>query len=231
MAVGRRYGGIRLTTSPFNRISPESGSRKPPMRLRSVVFPQPDGPSSVTNSPRATLNETELRARVAPKALPSPRTSRTGPSPGGTSAVNGRTPDRLLRRGDLLREALDPGRSLLSHVLEVRDDELLDLLEPVDDPRRDVGLQLDLAVQGPDQDLPRQGRLHLFAQHVVDQKLRDPGMRRPLEHVEAQDIHRGALLGKDELHGRAGGGEVPRRGVVPDADPRLAALEMLAQDR
>ena len=33
---------------------PASGTSKPAIRRRRVVFPQPDGPSSATNSPRST---------------------------------------------------------------------------------------------------------------------------------------------------------------------------------
>ena len=39
------------------------------MMRRSVVFPQPDGPRSATNSPSATVSETSLSARWAPKSL------------------------------------------------------------------------------------------------------------------------------------------------------------------
>ena len=39
---------------PFRRISPEVGSSKPAIMRRVVVFPHPEGPRNVTNSPRRT---------------------------------------------------------------------------------------------------------------------------------------------------------------------------------
>lgn len=42
---------------PFNRISPEEGRSNPAIIRRVVVFPQPDGPRKVTNSPRFTVKE------------------------------------------------------------------------------------------------------------------------------------------------------------------------------
>src|SRR5215207_326314 len=54
--------------SPMNR-APESGGRNPAAILRRVVFPDPLGPSRVTNSPLSTSSETGLSARTEPKDL------------------------------------------------------------------------------------------------------------------------------------------------------------------
>src|ERR1700675_3996305 len=50
-------------------ISPCSGLKKPAARLSSVVLPQPEGPSSVMNSPRRIDSVTWLSAKAAPKRL------------------------------------------------------------------------------------------------------------------------------------------------------------------
>ena len=50
---GRARLGEETTRSPIV-ISPAVGSMKPATRRSAVVLPQPDGPSSVTNSPSAT---------------------------------------------------------------------------------------------------------------------------------------------------------------------------------
>ena len=42
----------------------------PAMMRSSVVLPQPDGPSSATSSPSATVSETLSSAMVAPNRMP-----------------------------------------------------------------------------------------------------------------------------------------------------------------
>src|SRR5919198_5433293 len=54
---------------PSMAMVPLSGIRKPAMRLRSVVLPQPEGPSSVINSPRRTSTDASDTAMVSPKRL------------------------------------------------------------------------------------------------------------------------------------------------------------------
>jgi hypothetical protein len=48
------------------RIVPAVGSSSPAIRRRIVVLPQPDGPSSVTSVPDATLNDTPRTATTWP---------------------------------------------------------------------------------------------------------------------------------------------------------------------
>jgi hypothetical protein len=51
---------------------PPSGATKPAAMRSSVVLPQPDAPSSVTNSPGAIESETPSTARAGPYALVTP---------------------------------------------------------------------------------------------------------------------------------------------------------------
>src|SRR5882672_5727659 len=50
MAMSRSLGGTSLTTSPPMRISPSVMSSRPAIMRSVVVLPQPDGPTSTTNS-------------------------------------------------------------------------------------------------------------------------------------------------------------------------------------
>ena len=54
---------LEATSFPEIEISPESGSSKPAINLRSVVLPDPEDPSTATNSPSVTSNERSLRTR------------------------------------------------------------------------------------------------------------------------------------------------------------------------
>src|SRR4029077_15924848 len=56
-------------SSPSNATSPASGQSSPAMIRSSVVLPDPDGPSSASNSPLATLRSTPSRAANAPNFL------------------------------------------------------------------------------------------------------------------------------------------------------------------
>ncbi|CFW12448.1 Uncharacterised protein [Bordetella pertussis] len=49
-----RSGPGRATAPPPTRSSPPDGASNPAIRLSRVDLPQPDGPSSATNSPSAT---------------------------------------------------------------------------------------------------------------------------------------------------------------------------------
>src|SRR5262249_10567187 len=96
-------------------ISPLSGIRKPATRLSSVVLPQPDGPSSVISSPRATISDTSSSAVMAPKrfvtpssstAMGSPRVRLAG-APGGAESV---CSAGLLNGKDLCKTEKDVGQ-------------------------------------------------------------------------------------------------------------------------
>src|SRR5438874_10092048 len=50
MAMSRSFGGTSFTTSPPMRMSPPVMSSRPAIIRSVVVLPQPDGPTSTTNS-------------------------------------------------------------------------------------------------------------------------------------------------------------------------------------
>ena len=51
-------------------MRPAVGSVKPPIMRRQVVLPEPEGPSSVKNSPEAIVRSTPSTARTADAPLP-----------------------------------------------------------------------------------------------------------------------------------------------------------------
>src|SRR5882672_7231787 len=68
-------------SSPATTTRPSLGGRRPPMICKRVVLPQPDGPTTHTNSPSPTPNETASRTRSddpsgVGNAFPTPCTSR-----------------------------------------------------------------------------------------------------------------------------------------------------------
>src|SRR2546426_6128866 len=69
MFTSRLFGGTPTTSSPRRRISPRSGSSKPATILIVVVFPQPEGPRSVMNSPSWMSSETSLTAVTLPNVF------------------------------------------------------------------------------------------------------------------------------------------------------------------
>ncbi len=62
MATSRCRGDTSLTTWPPKLTVPDVISSRPATILSAVVLPQPDGPTSTTNSPSAT---SRLRASSA----------------------------------------------------------------------------------------------------------------------------------------------------------------------
>ena len=54
------------TSAPSTTIVPSDGSMKPAIMRSVVVLPQPEGPSSVTSSPRCSCSETASTTGVAP---------------------------------------------------------------------------------------------------------------------------------------------------------------------
>jgi hypothetical protein len=93
MLVGRRFGGTPATGWPAMAMAPSVGSSKPASMRRSVVLPQPEGPSREKNSPARTVTETWSKAVKAPKRLVARRTSMIGASdPEAESAVAGAGP-------------------------------------------------------------------------------------------------------------------------------------------
>src|SRR6185312_4492214 len=62
-------------------MRPESGRSKPAISRSVVVLPEPDGPSSVKNSPASISRSTPATATTSPYVLRTPR-SRTSTAPG-----------------------------------------------------------------------------------------------------------------------------------------------------
>ena len=69
MAMSRWLAGRWLTSSPSMSISPEVGSSSPAIMRSVVVLPQPDGPSSMKNSPSPIVKDDPFTAVKDPKSL------------------------------------------------------------------------------------------------------------------------------------------------------------------
>ncbi len=69
MLTGRRFGGTVAMSSPSIRIRPPVGCSKPASMRKSVVLPQPDGPSRAKNSLAAMFSETSSTAATLPNRL------------------------------------------------------------------------------------------------------------------------------------------------------------------
>src|SRR5882757_2385926 len=70
--MSRSKVGTSVTRAPSMKISPWSAMRNPATKFSSVVLPQPDGPSSVMNSPRLTLIHASCNATALPNRLVTP---------------------------------------------------------------------------------------------------------------------------------------------------------------
>src|SRR5215470_743488 len=67
MAMSRSFGGTSLTTSPSTAISPALISSSPAIMRNVVDLPQPDGPTSTTNSLSAMSRSMPRTASVSSK--------------------------------------------------------------------------------------------------------------------------------------------------------------------
>src|SRR4029450_2984544 len=83
MAMSRSGGATSFTTSPPIRTSPLVARSRPAAMRRTVVFPDPDGPTTTRNSPSAT---SRLRSSTA-TAPPSKTLRRSRNSSSATSAA------------------------------------------------------------------------------------------------------------------------------------------------
>src|SRR4051812_17733453 len=59
-----------MRTLPWLVITPADGFSNPERTLRSVVFPQPEGPTMATNSPAEISKLSSFRTSSSPKAFP-----------------------------------------------------------------------------------------------------------------------------------------------------------------
>ena len=64
MATSRSRGCTWFTTSPSTTISPAVMASRPASMRNSVDLPQPDGPTSTTNSPSPMSRLSEVTASV-----------------------------------------------------------------------------------------------------------------------------------------------------------------------
>ncbi|MCY1307319.1 hypothetical protein D9M70_572320 [compost metagenome] len=67
--MSRLLAGFIPTSSPSMKISPFVGSSRPAIMRNVVVLPQPDGPSSMKNSPSSMVKLEERTAVKAPNSL------------------------------------------------------------------------------------------------------------------------------------------------------------------
>jgi hypothetical protein len=66
---------LSLRCMPSTTSSPEVISSSPLMHLKSVLFPEPEGPMTTTTSPSSTVKSISLRTWKSPKNLLTPRNS------------------------------------------------------------------------------------------------------------------------------------------------------------
>src|SRR5687768_8463244 len=114
MPALRRCGGSASMRRSPKRIRPRSRSVNPATMRSSVVLPQPDGPSSVKNSPSRTASETSSMARTAPKVRATP--SMVMPANGSAGLLDG-----LLDALQGLAALRGPARLVVLHQLDVRE--------------------------------------------------------------------------------------------------------------
>src|SRR4051812_11178339 len=79
----RRLGFTLRRSSPSSRIAPALGSTKPAIICSVVVLPQPEGPSSETNSPFSTPSDSPSTATWSPYRFVSRSRARKLISAGG----------------------------------------------------------------------------------------------------------------------------------------------------
>src|SRR5215475_11061516 len=118
MPVSRLCGGsVSMRCSP-RRMRPSSSSQNPATMRSSVVFPQPDGPSRVKNSPSPTAIETSSTARTPEKLRTTPSIVSVA-TPASLLQTSARPPDDVL---DLLGDfsaLLHPGVLVIIDELDV----------------------------------------------------------------------------------------------------------------
>src|SRR3954453_13072868 len=74
MAMSRSPGPCAVISLPPIQISPDEGLSRPARSRNAVLFPQPDGPTRITNSPSSTLRSNSLSATTSfEKRLVTPR--------------------------------------------------------------------------------------------------------------------------------------------------------------
>src|SRR5258708_18917897 len=80
-ARARASGGIDVTSRPSIRTRPASGASSPDSRLKSVVLPEPFGPTIAWRAPRGNVREMPRATSRAPNDLHSPSALNIAPLP------------------------------------------------------------------------------------------------------------------------------------------------------
>src|SRR6185295_14132863 len=215
MPVLRRCAAnVSMRRSP-NRMRPRSSSQNPATIRSNVVLPQPDGPSSVKNSPSRTAMDTSSTARTVPKVRATP--SIVIAVTRDLVRLSARAPDDVL---DLLRgfgAFLDPG------VLVVVDE--LDLIELRHLPGK--LRQIEILPRRPAEREAQDCLAHVLARHIVDELLGGFGVRTALDDRDAFNLRHGAIGRIDHLHGRAVRGPLITRIFKRYAECELAVSDTL----
>ena len=248
MLTWRLYGGSHVTSSPLSSISPEVGGSKPPIIRRVVVFPQPDGPSSVKNSPDWTSRSMWSTTTFSPYFLTT-STSLTSTVGHGRShswgGRKGRGPGSGRGYGRASRRVNPPSRTHGRH--PVRDSQVRDLVrdESRGIPRRTVTQCHGTRRSGSGCRGPRPGRAVRYrrfdrqnatracpkgptdAHHHRERRHgrapRRPGARAGSRHRHARDGQgRGDRRDGDRVHDRADDARVPPEGRDRGQRPRGA---------
>src|SRR5438477_7544900 len=108
MAMSRSGGATSLTISPPIRTSPEVARSSPAAMRRTVVLPDPDGPTRTRNSPSATSRFRSATATVPPaNALRRSRNSSSATSASVPSRDQVPVPERALLRDPPLGRIVD----------------------------------------------------------------------------------------------------------------------------
>src|SRR3954449_5635165 len=108
MAMSRSGGATSLTISPPIRTSPALARSRPAAIRRTVVFPDPEGPTRTRNSPSATSRSRSSTATVPPaNALRRPRNSSSAISAAVPSRDQVPIPERALLRDPSLGRIVD----------------------------------------------------------------------------------------------------------------------------
>src|SRR5689334_7122058 len=88
MAMSRSFGAFSLTTWSPMRSSPSEMSSSPAIMFRVVDFPQPDGPTRMTNSP-SSMERSMWSTASAPSGKRLVTWSRTIAAMGGLLTLDG----------------------------------------------------------------------------------------------------------------------------------------------
>src|SRR3954467_1415672 len=207
MLTGRRHGGTRALSWPSISIRPQPGASNPASMRSSVVFPQPDGPSSAKNSPRRMSSETPSTAWTSPYRLVTStmrtrgagsggRATRTRSRPPSTAPTPATLPASAARGHGLPDARDDPLRALVVGLLGV---------EALHQVVRRVGVRvlkellLHERLRGRDRvrvgDEVGRLRDHLGLEDVVEEGVGVLGIGRVLRHRHHVEPDLGTLLG------------------------------------